>query len=571
MSSVHKFRSLAAAVTLALAPVASFGVSSYDINRNITVGPPLDGSTGDVLPEGLGDSVLYPFYTTYNGATTTFSLTNTSFTDTIVVKVRFRDADQSRDELDFLVVLSPEDKFDFFVQEVGGTKRAAWNDNSCVIGFGGVPDPDFEGLKTLNFPVDYGNTTGHVEVIGMLNLQGLEDGTGGDLDQWAKHVTSSTGQAYPDNCGALRRTFGSREGVNGIAEEGGAPVLSNDSTAGQQALADADVPNVLTGSMFVTVPGMGIEAGTDAVMVRNTFERGFLAAQSRELCEGDPTSLTTGFVDQGTNACWAIMGDVTGQDDVDDQEFDHPNLRDINWVGANGEAGTNTVAVLDELMTAQEVLGDWTQNPATRAGADWVIPLITKYVYLNTAGDLCNAGDKLVGYNAPGACTAVPTPFEDENLGIANIPTLCGPSGGVPLTPVHVRGYDEETDTIESPGQDNPYVACDEVNVYTIAIAEEDGSAPTDLVQPYIDGNRTIILADESLNTPQGPQVVRGFAAATMTWNNEAPPTHENWDQLPGAAIAPLLWTIRATAAPSENNGSFRDLVRNNNLDRVLP
>jgi hypothetical protein len=265
------------------------------------------------------------------------------------------------------------------------------------------------------------------------------------------------------------------------------------------------------------------------------------------------------------------MGDVVGQDDVDDQEFDHPNLRDINWVGANGATGTNTVAVLDELMTAQEVKGDWTNNPATRAGSDWVLPFITKYVYLNTVGDLCNAGDKLFGYNAPATCTTVATPFEDENIGIANIPALCGADGGVPLTPVHVRGFDEETDTIESPGQDNPYVACDEVNVYTIAIAEEDGSAPTDLVPSYIDTSRTVILADESLNTAQGPQVVRGFAAATMTWNNLAPPTHPNWDQLPGAAIAPLLWTIRATSAPSENNGSFRDLVRSNDLDNVLP
>jgi hypothetical protein len=333
------------------------------------------------------------------------------------------------------------------------------------------------------------------------------------------------------------------------------------------------VPNVLTGSMFVTVPGMGIEAGTDAVMVRNTFERGFLAAQSRELCQGNPALLAPpGFVNQGTNACWAIMGDVVGQDDVDDQEFDHPNLRDINWVGALGLPGTNTVAVLDELMTAQEVKGDWTNNPATRAGSDWVLPFITKYVYVDTAGDLCNAGDKLTTYNPPGVpCRTTPTPFEDQNIGIANIPGLCGADGGVPLTPVHVRGFDEETDTIESPGEDNPYVACGEVNVYTIAIAEEDGSAPTDLVPSYIDDNRTIILADESLNTPQGPQVVRGFAAATMTWNNTAPPTHPNWAQLPGAAIAPLLWTTRATSDASENNGSFRDLVRDNDFDTLLP
>jgi hypothetical protein len=520
MSSVHKFRTHAAITTLAVAlaaPAASFGVS-YDINRESASF--YGAETGAILPDGTGDSVLYPFYTTVNGATTTFSLTNTSVTATVAAKVRFRDSDESTDQLDFIVVMSPEDKFNFFVaQNSAGTPTAYWFDNSCVVGYPGAVTDE---LKELPFTGTVSDGTGHMEVIGMLNLNTLESGTGVDLDEAASHSLEA-GKYVPRDCDALKRAFESRAAVNGIRGEAGGPALSTDLVA----LGEADVPNVLTGSMLLTIPGTGVEAGTDAIMVRNTFNRGFLAAQSTEACAemGDPGT------NQGYESCYSLYN-------WDMQEFDHPNLADINWVGDGaGDAGTNTVAVLDQLLTAQALQGDWSNNALLNVGTDWIVTFPTKYVYFN--GGPCNLGDKVVGYST--------------GCGITPFPDKC-----VNNRPIYVQGNEEETTTIASPA--DPFVSssCYEVGVYTFS-----NSNPRP-INSRISTNREILEFSDSLKS------VNGWAQMSLEWNNNAVvPTHVA-NFLNGAAVAPLLWTIRATASPTENNGSLRGLSRFNDIDALV-
>jgi hypothetical protein len=162
-------RSYVSATTLAvaLAPAICFGVA-FDINRNPNTG------AGTIVTDSTGDSVLFPVYTTVNNDATSFFLTNTSMVETIAAKVRFRDQVASRDVLDFIVILSPNDKFDFFVMQDGGVPTAYWADNKCVVGYPGTvyddnkmlpfPDPSISGVPYAESAV------GHMEVIGMLNL-----------------------------------------------------------------------------------------------------------------------------------------------------------------------------------------------------------------------------------------------------------------------------------------------------------------------------------------------------------------------------------------------------------------
>ena len=81
---------------------------------------PTDGFTFD--HSSGGDTLLFPIYTAAiteldqdKAATTSFSVTNTSATQTIAAKIRFREQERSMDVLDFIVVFSPNDKFDFSV------------------------------------------------------------------------------------------------------------------------------------------------------------------------------------------------------------------------------------------------------------------------------------------------------------------------------------------------------------------------------------------------------------------------------------------------------------------------
>ena len=74
------------------------------------------------------------------------------------------------DVLDFIVVFSPYDKFDFYVAQGEGQERPtmAWEDNSCVVGPGAggsvipAPSPFVSGNETMS--------VGHLEVLGMADL-----------------------------------------------------------------------------------------------------------------------------------------------------------------------------------------------------------------------------------------------------------------------------------------------------------------------------------------------------------------------------------------------------------------
>jgi hypothetical protein len=93
--------SLAVGVVLgaaAMIPATSFG---WSVNTD----------TGNLQSASGGDTLLFPIYTTVFPATTSFSVTNTSGTQTIAAKIRFREQEHSMDVLDFIVVLSPYDKF----------------------------------------------------------------------------------------------------------------------------------------------------------------------------------------------------------------------------------------------------------------------------------------------------------------------------------------------------------------------------------------------------------------------------------------------------------------------------
>ena len=74
--------------------------------------------------DGLGDAAVFQYFTAKNNWQTFFRLINTS-ADVVVVKVRFREAANSREILDFEVALSPYDMW------------AGWTDKDIKLVAGG--------------------------------------------------------------------------------------------------------------------------------------------------------------------------------------------------------------------------------------------------------------------------------------------------------------------------------------------------------------------------------------------------------------------------------------------------
>jgi hypothetical protein len=154
-------------------------------------------------PDGLGQVLIYPYYTINKGNQTLVSVVNTT-NRVKAVKVRFLEARNSKEVLDFNLYLS---QFDVWAAAITGGATTGpgillTGDTSCTVPAlpaAGVPFRNYQYSGTNN---DLGGQTlertreGHIEMIEMGLLQ-----TGPANTQLAEEATHSAG--VPTNCAAL--------------------------------------------------------------------------------------------------------------------------------------------------------------------------------------------------------------------------------------------------------------------------------------------------------------------------------------------------------------------------------
>lgn len=149
----------------------------------------------NVNPDGTGQVLLYPYYTTRLENDTLISVVNT--TDEVkAIKVRFLEGENSREVLDFNLYMSPFDVWTGSITEGTGGPVFRTEDNSCTVPY------FFQGSGELPFVTflfnDSGNTgidrarEGYIEMLEMGNV-------GGSLGANAIH--GSDGE--PANCNGL--------------------------------------------------------------------------------------------------------------------------------------------------------------------------------------------------------------------------------------------------------------------------------------------------------------------------------------------------------------------------------
>ncbi|MCK9490279.1 MAG: hypothetical protein M0Q42_12970 [Xanthomonadales bacterium] len=184
------------------------------------------GSIADAVnlnPDGLGQVLIYPYYTSQGGNHTLFTVVNTADVGK-AVKVRFLEGRNSREVLDFHLYLSPHDVWTGAVVPNGAGAGVVTRDRSCTVpdiargglGFGGgrvVPYGDaFLATFVNNAYVGQFNDLGpqgldrtregYIEVIEMGDLD-----PSGTPHGWALH--NSSGE--PGNCLALNRAWFSND------------------------------------------------------------------------------------------------------------------------------------------------------------------------------------------------------------------------------------------------------------------------------------------------------------------------------------------------------------------------
>lgn len=206
-----KKNGLTTAVIAGIAGVAGVGSIADAVNLN---------------PDGLGQVLIYPYYTTQGGNDTLISVVNTADLGK-AVKVRFLEGRNSREVLDFHLYLSP---FDVWTGAIATTAAAGLGgdgaglltvDRSCTVpdiargglGYdGGAVEELADGrffVPFVNFAFDAEiypdgagddlarTREGYIEIIEMADIT-----DGGPVDAWSTHVGGE-----PGDCEALNAAW----------------------------------------------------------------------------------------------------------------------------------------------------------------------------------------------------------------------------------------------------------------------------------------------------------------------------------------------------------------------------
>ncbi len=160
--------------------------------------------TMSLNPDGLGQVLIYPYFTTRNDNATLLSVVNTTG-NSKAVKVRFLEAENSREVLDFNLYMSPYDVWTAALLDVDGTPHLLTADSSCTVPYlfedasGGPGLQEFLPFKFTGVNDDLGTqeigraAEGHFEMIEMGELDPLT---------WGADVTHGSNR-LPADCGAL--------------------------------------------------------------------------------------------------------------------------------------------------------------------------------------------------------------------------------------------------------------------------------------------------------------------------------------------------------------------------------
>jgi len=415
-----------------------------------------------------GDLAIVPYYSVRDGINTGLHIINTTG-NTQVVKVRLRRGTDSKDALDFNLVMSPLDEW---TANIGGTGDESspvvvtTNDTTCTVPefpAGGAPMPTTFGT---------GADEGYIEVIGMAQVPTAAEAAS-HLAVGAEHA-----DGVPFNCDMVRQHFyrvavasvntNTVRGVHtsevvgsGICTNANLGVLPGSaSTAALTAYCSAGAglnlttmedsdDNALKVSFMLTDSNGGLEAGDNAVMVEG-FGDGAMMTNQQPLSFG-----TDGLLN------------------YDPLNFELPNLAYGAYdssVAARDAASTASATdgtmwtQLAEALDATSIINDWAafdSSDGSSVNADWVVTLPGQYVMTNpicaiyttyseanaTAAALC-ASSTAIASNA--TANAHGTGGADQN----QLPLLVASNadGGALITGSNLALWDREEDSLLGAG-----------------------------------------------------------------------------------------------------------------------
>lgn len=250
----------------------------------------------NIAQDGLGEALVFPYYTTRAGWITLFNVTNTS-NETVLIKVRWREALNSRNVRDFIVVLSPFDVWTAVTRQGDDAPEVITADHSCTYPKLAAYDQGLTGKKFTNRSYsqdtsgaelidnrDGASTAldraeeGYFEVFNLGSINNNSQKLSGDaatLVNSAKHKKDASNQAVGANCALVRSVFENRSAlqINALLSE---------------------PKNVLKGRALLVAGEKGIAAAYDPLVLADFVSHSIYAKSSEplpNLSSADPIAL----------------------------------------------------------------------------------------------------------------------------------------------------------------------------------------------------------------------------------------------------------------------------------------
>lgn len=331
---------------------------------------------------GTGTAATVPYYTVRDGWETLMNITNTTG-NSLAVKVRVRESYNSRDVLDFNVLLSPFDVWTAWLSNVGGRPFLRTNDRSCTVPIS-VRDAGAAGNElayTGNFDDPGPDSTermleGYVEVLVMGEVGG--EGAAGQTPWLAKHVNGE-----PRNCVAAANNF-----VRG---------------AGIPAWTGGNIPGVEGSGDPLARAHYGAITSPDSLKVNVSYIK------------------RASGVGAGATAIH-LSGWGVGENLVTAQQF--PWFLEPTLASHAGLWSNSALPAVEAALTASAVINEWSNNPNLGVQTDWVVAFPTKSFRVDRDFRAVNgfgiqAGCNVWRNNAGGGiaaadCEQVVAPFENQ-------------------------------------------------------------------------------------------------------------------------------------------------------------
>jgi len=380
----------------------------------------------NVNPDGLGQVLLYPYYSARGGNDTVISIVNTTESSK-AVKIRFIEALNSREVLDFNIYMSPFDVWaaGITANDAGGAKLS-FSDTTCTAPYLLQTQGGEQDFLTAEF-TDGGPTgesrtaSGYVEVIEMGNLTG--DAASAAVHTSAGVPPDSSATGGWDICGLFQERWIEASASNGTGEWLDDATFELEPPTGGLFGAGAII-NVAEGTMF----------SYNATAIDGFWTQGFIE-------HTNPQSLNPSLSDADDTSTVFVNGVVSSE----------------TW-----NTGIDT---MNHVLAFEKLMNEYMVIDSVNGATEWVVTFPTKRFHTDAAGGAVPAGEPEPPFTST---WTMDDPFSCEVLDLTvwdREEQTPGPdSGGIDVSP----SDDPEPDVFE---------LCREANV--IRFANESGVPDT--------------------------------------------------------------------------------------------